>query len=518
MAGFENNVMVAKNLNFDQAASPPHLGIIDAAGKIPIGTGNSAPTPEILGGSLTSPNNSITFGYSSPNITAVVNTSIITDLHVAKLIVNPGGLSAGANFTTITSALANASPGDTIFVMPATYTENLTLKAGVNICAFVGDDREPNVTIIGKLTATFAGTATISNIRLQTNSDFFLEVTGTNATIINLERCYLNITNNTGIHSTSSASSIFVRNCIGNIATTGITLYSVTGAGVMSFEYSYITNSGNSVTASNTSSGLVKLFHSVFDFPFSTSSSGSVNGWYTMLQTGSNNATSFTTAGTGQPVFQNCLFEGGTSSALSIGSGTSVNLWNCRVDSSNTNAITGAGTLMFTPVHFTGTSSGNNVTTLTPRSMGPVIINTTQPAFLARMQNTVTNVTGNGTLYTVIFDTEVFDQGNNFNLATSTFTAPFSGIYHFDGAVTITGSTASTGGQVRIVTTGRTFGYEFARAASANDWQGQVSTYANMAAGDTATLQVISNGEGADTDDVLGNAIAFTYFGGKLEC
>lgn len=69
MAGFENDVGVMKNLNFDEVSPKPHLGIIDAAGKIPIGTGNSFPTPEILGGSITSPGGSLTIGYSSPNIT-----------------------------------------------------------------------------------------------------------------------------------------------------------------------------------------------------------------------------------------------------------------------------------------------------------------------------------------------------------------------------------------------------------------------------------------------------------------
>lgn len=69
MAGFENDVMVAKNVNFDQAAPPPHVGIINAAGKLAIGTGNSYPTPEILAGSLTSPLGTLNIGYSSPNIT-----------------------------------------------------------------------------------------------------------------------------------------------------------------------------------------------------------------------------------------------------------------------------------------------------------------------------------------------------------------------------------------------------------------------------------------------------------------
>lgn len=69
MAGFENDVVVGKNLNFDNAGAKPHLGIINAAGKLPIGTGNTSPTPEILAGSITSPLGTLTIGYSSPNIT-----------------------------------------------------------------------------------------------------------------------------------------------------------------------------------------------------------------------------------------------------------------------------------------------------------------------------------------------------------------------------------------------------------------------------------------------------------------
>lgn len=69
MGGFENDVVVAKNLNFDEAAAKPHLGILNVAGKIPIATGNTSPTPEILGGSLTSPLGTLSIGYVSPNIT-----------------------------------------------------------------------------------------------------------------------------------------------------------------------------------------------------------------------------------------------------------------------------------------------------------------------------------------------------------------------------------------------------------------------------------------------------------------
>jgi hypothetical protein len=51
-----------------------------------------------------------------------------------------------------------------------------------------------------------------------------------------------------------------------------------------------------------------------------------------------------------------------------------------------------------------------------------------QPAFFVRVSADVANVTGDNTNYTIIFDTEVFDQNGDFD-GTSTFTAPVTGRY-----------------------------------------------------------------------------------------
>jgi len=114
MAGFENDVMVAKNLNFDETAAKPHLGIINAAGKLPIGTGNSFPTPEILAGSLTSPDSSITFGYSSPNITATVTGGSTS---VLRLTGNSGvatPVAGNINVITANSTITFVGSGSTL--------------------------------------------------------------------------------------------------------------------------------------------------------------------------------------------------------------------------------------------------------------------------------------------------------------------------------------------------------------------------------------------------------------------
>lgn len=107
MAGFENSVMVAKNINFDELGPKPHNGIINAAGKFPIGTGNLSPTPEILAGTLTSPDLSVVIGYSSPNITLTAAgaspTTFNADTGTANPILNTIVLTGGVGITTSAS-------------------------------------------------------------------------------------------------------------------------------------------------------------------------------------------------------------------------------------------------------------------------------------------------------------------------------------------------------------------------------------------------------------------------------
>lgn len=59
----------------------------------------------------------------------------------------------------------------------------------------------------------------------------------------------------------------------------------------------------------------------------------------------------------------NSLLSCGTASALSIGSGTTLGVYNSSIGSSNTNAITGAGTLDYSGLIFPETSKTINTTT-----------------------------------------------------------------------------------------------------------------------------------------------------------
>src|SRR6185436_13699104 len=167
--------------------------------------------------------------------------------------------SANGTHTTLASAMADAVSGDTIFLRDS-VTENVTLTAGVNITAWTGGSLNvPSIT--GTLTMTTAGTCNISGIRLVTNSAALLAVTGSAASIVNLNNCYLNCSNNTGItfSSSSSSSNINIKECSGDIGTTGISLFSDSSAGNLRILYSMINNSGNSTTVSTKSAGLIAI-------------------------------------------------------------------------------------------------------------------------------------------------------------------------------------------------------------------------------------------------------------------
>lgn len=140
------------------------------------------------------------------------------------------------------------------------------------------------------------------------------------------------------------------------------------------------------------------------------------------------------------------------------------------------------------------------------------------PAFLAYLNTTITNVTGAGTNYTVIFDTEVYDQSGDFNLGTGAFIAPVQGRYLFSCSVRMAGvEAAMTQRIIQLITSNRSYGYLdlFAFGAAANCTQ-VLSVLADMDAGDSAIVRVTySNGAG-DTADVVGAATPYTYFSGAM--
>lgn len=410
-----------------------------------------------------------------------------------------------------------SSSGQTIFVRPGTYTENLTLKAGVDIVAFSGDQLTPNVTISGTCTFTGAGTVTLANLRLQTNSAAAIAVTGSSASILNINNCYLNFTNNDGITFSSSSASakIDIRNCLGNLGTTGIKIFAHSSSGALEINRTTIANSGASTTASTASAGTCGFGYSQFASPITTSGSNTLTSFYTSFNCLAINSTALTMGGTAATAIGS-EFAGGTASAISTSS--TLTLSNCAINSSNTNAITGAGTLVFSGLSFESTSSTINTTTQTARGFNPGLLSLSRhDAFSAYLASTALNKTGTGTNYTLGTDalTEIFDNVSSFN-TNGTFTASVTGKYFLSAITQLTGCTINTANATTINTSNRNYNGNVGRAASATNISYAVSVLADMDAADTATVSVAGFGEAGDTDDILGGANMSSGFMGFM--
>lgn len=140
MSGLENDVIVAKNVNFDYASNPPHPGIITSDGQLLIG---SASGPALRAGNLTSLDGSIkvtngpgTIDLSSfdPNSTIKMFDDFIGwDYNIASNTVNSNltWINGGtANFNSVQNVLDNGHPGlITHSLLAGTYA-NLILPDG----------------------------------------------------------------------------------------------------------------------------------------------------------------------------------------------------------------------------------------------------------------------------------------------------------------------------------------------------------------------------------------------------
>ena len=142
--------------------------------------------------------------------------------------------------------------------------------------------------------------------------------------------------------------------------------------------------------------------------------------------------------------------------------------------------------------------------------------NVTKPksaSFLVKVANNVSNVTGDGTAYTVLYDTVISDYNSNYATATGKFTAPVAGIYQFNVLsylyVLIGGTTNVT---IELVTTARTYQMTVGSWLSGYAQFPAGSTLANMSAADTAFVRITVSG----TTKTISIGQASSFFSGFL--
>ena len=143
-----------------------------------------------------------------------------------------------------------------------------------------------------------------------------------------------------------------------------------------------------------------------------------------------------------------------------------------------------------------------------------------QSAFLANNSVTDTNVTGDGTGYTIVCDTEIYDQNSDYNNSTGTFTAPVTGRYMISSIIWISNiaSALFTTGFFSFTTSNRTYYWGLCnpstvRRITDNDMTQACSTYADFDSGDTMTIGV-SIGGSTKTLSVASS----TYLSANLIC
>jgi len=149
-----------------------------------------------------------------------------------------------------------------------------------------------------------------------------------------------------------------------------------------------------------------------------------------------------------------------------------------------------------------------------------IVTNSTQPCFLVRNSSDQSNLTTNGGLITVVFDTEVFDQNADF--ASNTFTAPVTGRYLFtynvnlaqvDADHTILALTLSTSNNAftnNPIVSPTSFDADMGELALNG------AIICDMDANDTALVKIAMEG-GSSQTDIKANGVR-TNFGGVLLC
>lgn len=307
------------------------------------------------------------------NGTATGNLLVENRSWLTPFVVDPSTtIGSRGTYSTINAAYAAAPANSTIFLRDGTYTEDLVVTKSMNFSSLPSTTRaaDSNVIIQGKFTVSTANANIyLEGMELQTNGDNIVNLTAAGAQVT-LFNCYLSVaTALTGlVNSGGITSNIYIYQGSGIVQGTG-KLADVSAGGVTWFIDSQFIDVTGTPTACTVSNGSYRLQNCSMWIPFTTSSTGIIVATYTQwgsILTPFINSTWITTAGTSGAYLEHCEFFSGTASCISVGSGTIVRLFNSILDSTNTNVITGAGTLQYGLCSFSNTSSGINVTTQTP--------------------------------------------------------------------------------------------------------------------------------------------------------
>jgi len=264
-----------------------------------------------------------------------------TNLYLSNiLIVDPNGHSP---FTTIAAALTAATDmglnttGCTIYLRPSTYTENLTLVAGVNI---IGDQYQTTI-IEGTHTVPAAGKVMIENVKLSMTTpatNIFVEA-GAGTAEIYLKYCQVYLHSGMLFYLPLSTGALNLNNCFDSSLQNSV-IDNTTGKSIFSVNHSTIgAGSVAALIAGNTA-----MNRSTFNCPL-TISSNSTGTAFCCSFTGS-----LTLSDTASYTIYHSKIETGASACITANVGTVVTLSDVVLNSSAANIVTGAGAVTYNQV------------------------------------------------------------------------------------------------------------------------------------------------------------------------
>ena len=209
--------------------------------------------------------------------------------------------------------------------------------------------------------------------------------------------------------------------------------------------------------------------------------------------------------------------SGSTTGLTTSGSGTLMNLTGTLgIANGGTNATSytqSNGVLVYNGTRFVN-YAGPQINTAGQST------NTSQPCFNVYCSGNISSITGDGTAYTILFNTKAVDNDSNFNTSTGLFTAPVAGNYIFSWSVGIFNLTvAFTSYVLNLVADGGSQQINRFNPGVIVDPNGYLfmsgSMVQPMTVGATASLQ-LAVANSTKTIGIYGGANATTFSGALL--
>ena len=318
------------------------------------------------------------------NVFSGVNQLNFNPMTVAKWIVDQNLSNTGTpngTHTTIQGAINDASAGDSIYIMPGTYPENLTISKNINL--FSSFDTFSGFTVLN-------GNITFSGDVIATFNGFRIVDTGVDTIIADGSGKLLLYFNFIEFILTSSVPALSYTNS-GQSSITffdsyfslpgGSQLFNQSSGGEQYLNYTNCSLFSQGTTPSTASSGITWFNYCTIDTPIITSGSNNLIYEFNDVETYTDNATMLTIGGSGTNRVLNNYINSGSSPCISISS--NANVYMNTLYSTNVNCITGVGTLNYANNIFSGTSSTINTTTQIPFVVSNDAIKVVTPASYA---------------------------------------------------------------------------------------------------------------------------------------